>query len=182
MAKKYVKKGGHGGNRKGSGAPEFKPSAMDRAMVQAMVINDMDEQAICDAFAFLPYRLGKGPIAVATLRKHFAGELAHAVAHSNISMTRALYKKGLEGNVQAMLAWLERRGTKVWKKVDQLEIANRAGETFNISAVDFSQVGDEDLKLIRSGKITLDLIERLKASTKDVAAPAVEKPEVESKP
>lgn len=177
MPSKYVKKGGHGGKRTGTGRPEYKPTRAQRAMVTAMVINGLEVQEITEVISAERTMKGESPLAVATVEKHFRVELRTAVAKSNSMVASAVLKAIRKGNANVGMRWLERRGGEVWKPVNQFELANKAGEVFNISAVDWSQIHEDDLKQVRAGKITTDLIERLKASVATTAM-AVVKQEV----
>ena len=50
-----------------------------------------------------------------TLAKHYRQELDQASAKANAKVAERLYSRAIDGDVKAMMFWLERRGGDAWK-------------------------------------------------------------------
>lgn len=79
--------------------PPYAPTDKDRASVKAMAAYGIDQDQIAAILKIAPK----------SLRKHFRHELDHAASEANAKMAEALFKKGLAGDVIAMIFWLKAR-------------------------------------------------------------------------
>ncbi len=55
-----------------------------------------------------------------TLKKHYKKELDTGLVKANTQAAKKLYERAMEGDVKALMFWLERRGGDVWKHKPQV--------------------------------------------------------------
>tara|TARA_R100000306_G_scaffold61305_1_gene63478 strand:- start:829 stop:1188 length:360 start_codon:yes stop_codon:yes gene_type:complete len=85
--------------------PAHKPTTDQRRMVEAMSAYGIPQEEIAVVVA----------VDRKTLAKHYARELAEATAKANAKVAERLYDRAMEGDVKAMMFWLERRGGDAWR-------------------------------------------------------------------
>lgn len=91
-SKKTSKKKGRGGPRPGSGRPSFRPTIEQRQTVEEMKFCGESDAMIARALG----------IDDATLRKHFADELADGHAQRRKEVISLLFREARDGNVSAL--------------------------------------------------------------------------------
>ena len=89
-------------------------------LVEQWAAVGLSQENMCDLItkrARLPRRMK-----VETLQKHFKNELATGGAQATAAVAGALYKKALDGSVDAAKFWLDRRGGDAWKGSQALDL------------------------------------------------------------
>jgi len=82
-----------------------KPTADQRRMVEAMSAYGIPQDDIA-----LVIQVDRN-----TLAKYYKQELDQATAKANAKVAERLYDRAINGDVKAMMFWLERRGGDAWK-------------------------------------------------------------------
>ena len=82
-----------------------KPTADQRRMVEAMSAYGIPQDDIA-----LVIQVDRN-----TLAKYYRHELDEATAKANAKVAERLYDRAINGDVKAMMFWLERRGGDAWK-------------------------------------------------------------------
>jgi len=82
-----------------------KPTAEQRRMVEAMSAYGIPQDDIA-----LVIQVDRN-----TLAKHYRHELDEATAKANAKVAERLYDRAMDGDVKAMMFWLERRGGDAWR-------------------------------------------------------------------
>jgi hypothetical protein len=85
--------------------PAHKPTSDQRRMVEAMSAYGIPQDDISAVVG----------IDRNTLAKHYRQELDQASAKANAKIAERLYSRAIDGDVKAMMFWLERRGGDAWK-------------------------------------------------------------------
>lgn len=85
--------------------PPHKPTIENRRMVEAMSAYGIPQDDISAVVG----------IDRNTLAKYYRQELDQASAKANARVAERLYDRAMEGDVKAMMFWLERRGGETWK-------------------------------------------------------------------
>ena len=91
----------------------YKFGDVHRKLVEQWAAVGLSKQAMCDLLT--KHAKLAGPIHIPTLEKHFKIELATGAASANAAVAGALFKKAIDGNVDAAKFWLDRRGGKEWE-------------------------------------------------------------------
>ena len=89
---------------------KFKPTDEQRQTVSRWVANGIPLREIS---AFIGCSYG-------TLKIHFAREIKTGSAEATSNVATRLYEKAMEGNVKALMFWLERRGGETWISKQQI--------------------------------------------------------------
>lgn len=77
------------------------------------------------------------------LERHYSEELANATAKANTQVARRLFDRAMEGDVKAMMFWLERRGGDAWKNKPIVQLV--PGDfTIDMNPVDMLALPEED--------------------------------------
>ena len=85
--------------------PAHKPTASQRTIVKAMASYGIPHTDIAPVVG----------IERKALERHYSEELATATAEANTKVATRLFDRAMEGDVKAMMFWLERRGGDAWK-------------------------------------------------------------------
>ena len=85
--------------------PAHKPTAEYRRMVEAMSAYGIPQDDIA-----LVIQVDRN-----TLAKYYRRELDEATAKANAKVAERLYDRAINGDVKAMMFWLERRGGDAWR-------------------------------------------------------------------
>lgn len=115
----------HGGKRSGAGRKPFQPTRGDRARVKKLVGFGLRQEEI--AQLVMNRTTGK-PISEATLRKHFAHELAIGASEANSKVAESLFRKATGDGPQSVTAgiwWTKCR--MGWKERVVAEVDVKAG-------------------------------------------------------
>ena len=118
-------KASHGGARSGAGRKPFRPTRGDRQRVRKLVGFGLRQEEI--AQLVMNRKTGK-PISEATLRKHFAHELAVGASEANSKVAEALFRKATGDGPQSVTAaiwWTKCR--MGWKERVVAEVGVKAG-------------------------------------------------------
>lgn len=97
VKKEYVKKGGNGGAREGSGRKAFDPTDSERKQVEALSGYGLPIEQIAV--------LVREGIDADTLRKHFSTELISGKAKANGQVGKTLFQKVMAGDTTAAIWW-----------------------------------------------------------------------------
>tara|TARA_R110000772_G_scaffold138529_1_gene247491 strand:- start:48 stop:419 length:372 start_codon:yes stop_codon:yes gene_type:complete len=85
--------------------PAHKPTTEQRTIVKAMASYGIPHADIAPVVG----------IERKALERHYSEELATATAEANTKVATRLFDRAMEGDVKAMMFWLERRGGDAWK-------------------------------------------------------------------
>jgi DNA-binding XRE family transcriptional regulator len=85
--------------------PLHKPTDQNRRTVEAMSAYGIPHEEIAEVIG----------ISRKTLTKHYQRELNISLAKANAKIAEKLFARAAEGDVKAMMFWLERRGGEAWK-------------------------------------------------------------------
>ena len=78
-----------------------------------------------------------------TLAKYYRQELDQASAKANAKVAERLYDRAINGDVKAMMFWLERRGGDAWKNKPIVQLV--PGDfTIDMNPVDMLALPEED--------------------------------------
>ena len=95
--------------------PAHKPTEQNKKIVETMAVAGIPLDTIASIIEVNPK----------TLKKHYVKELSYGLAKANTQIAKGLYEKAMQGDVKAMMFWLERRGGEVWKANPQLQLTSR---------------------------------------------------------
>ena len=79
------------------------------------------------------------------LERHYETELANATAEANTKVATRLFDRAMDGDVKAMMFWLERRGGDAWRNKPVVQLV--PGDfTIDMNPADFLELpgADED--------------------------------------
>lgn len=93
----YVKIGGNGGKRRGSGRKAFVPTDTERKQVEAMIGCGLPMVHIS--------ALMRDGISEDTLRKYFQKELLIGKAKASLKIGQTIFQKALGGDVTSLIWW-----------------------------------------------------------------------------
>lgn len=99
--------------KRGRGRPPFEPTPEQRREVKAMSGIGVPQEDMATILG----------ISRKTLTQHFPQELTEGKAQANAKMANMLYKKGMSGNVSAIIFWLKSQAG--WS--ERLELTGKGG-------------------------------------------------------
>lgn len=113
--------------------PAHKPTSDQRKMVEAMSAYGIPQDDISAVVG----------IDRNTLAKYYRQELDQASAKANAKVAERLYDRAINGDVKAMMFWLERRGGDAWKNKPVVQLI--PGDfTIDMNPVDTMALPDTD--------------------------------------
>jgi hypothetical protein len=113
--------------------PAHKPTVEYRKMVEAMSAYGIPQDDISAVVG----------IDRNTLAKHYRQELDQASAKANAKVAERLYSRAIDGDVKAMMFWLERRGGDAWKNKPVVQLV--PGDfTIDMNPVDMLALPEDD--------------------------------------
>ena len=113
--------------------PAHKPTVDQRKMVEAMSAYGIPQDDIS-----LVVGIDRN-----TLAKYYRQELDQASAKANAKVAERLYDRAINGDVKAMMFWLERRGGDAWKNKPVVQLV--PGDfTIDMNPVDMLALPEED--------------------------------------
>lgn len=113
--------------------PAHKPTTEHRRMVEAMSAYGIPHDDISAVVG----------IDRNTLAKYYRQELDQASAKANAKVAERLYYRAINGDVKAMMFWLERRGGDAWKNKPIVQLV--PGDfTIDMNPVDMLALPEDD--------------------------------------
>lgn len=113
--------------------PAHKPTVEYRKMVEAMSAYGIPQDDIS-----LVVGIDRN-----TLAKYYRQELDQASAKANAKVAERLYDRAINGDVKAMMFWLERRGGDAWKNKPIVQLV--PGDfTIDMNPVDMLALPEDD--------------------------------------
>ena len=113
--------------------PAHKPTVDQRKMVEAMSAYGIPQDDIS-----LVVGIDRN-----TLAKYYRQELDQASAKANAKVAERLYDRAINGDVKAMMFWLERRGGDAWKNKPVVQLV--PGDfTIDMNPVDMLALPEDD--------------------------------------
>jgi len=111
--------------------PAFQPTDEQRKLVEQLAAVGIPQEKMVQMIVDKDHK----PIALKTLRKHFAMELETGELKANTKVAQCLYKQATDGNVTAQIFWLKTRAR--WKEQQSVELTGKDGGPVQTEAVQF---------------------------------------------